>query len=213
MLLAPVERRVDVRSLIGSVLLTGLALGVGGCDRRSAEAEQAGAAANSASAPAADEVPSSGADTTSFKPVIDRSKKGQALPAISVAGPDGKPLALASLKGKPVLLNLWATWCGPCVKELPALDRLAARAPGGLNVIAVSQDAAEVKIGDFLTRNKVGVFANHRDPESALAFHYGGGTLPLTVLYDAQGKEVLRVVGALEWDQAEGAELLKEAGA
>jgi hypothetical protein len=69
-----------------------------------------------------------------------------------------------------------------------------------------------VKIEDFLAKNKVGAFANHRDPESALAFHYGGGTLPLTVLYDAQGKEVLRVVGALEWDQAEGAELLKEAG-
>lgn len=200
-----------MRSRMGCVLLVGLALG--GCDRRSDQAEQATAPAPAGSAVTPDEAPSSGAPVAPFQPVIDRSRKGDPLPALRVTGPDGKPLALASLSGRPTLVNLWATWCGPCVKELPALGRLAARAPAGLRVLAVSQDAAEGNIDDFLARNRVGAFANHRDPQSALAFHYGGGTLPLTVLYDAQGREVLRVVGALAWDEAQGAALLKEAGA
>src|SRR5436190_3264677 len=69
---------------------------------------------------------------------IHRDHKGETAPAAEFVGPDGKPAKLADLKGKPVLVNLWATWCAPCRKELPTLDKLAAS--GVVEVLAISQD-------------------------------------------------------------------------
>ena len=75
---------------------------------------------------------------------VDRSHKGQPALSGNFNDPDGGEISLAEFKGTPVLVNLWATWCAPCVKELPTLDKLAAahRDDGQLGVIAVSQDSA-----------------------------------------------------------------------
>src|SRR6476469_10608078 len=70
---------------------------------------------------------------------IHRDHKGESALAGTFGDPGGKPVTLASFKGKPVLVNLWATWCAPCVKELPTLDRLASG--GSIEVLAVSQDS------------------------------------------------------------------------
>ena len=71
---------------------------------------------------------------------VDRTHKGQAEPATAFNDPDGKPTSLKAFAGKPTLVNLWASWCAPCIKELPTLDRLAQAKDGKLNVVAVSQD-------------------------------------------------------------------------
>lgn len=173
----------------------------GGCDRQSGDAAQP-QASGTAAAPAGGAVLSG---------VLDRSQAGAPLPAITVADPDGKTLDMASLKGQPVLVNLWATWCAPCVAELPMLGKLAVERVGELDVVLVSQDAQTGKVPSFLAAHGVPQFEAWLDPDSDLSFHYGTGTLPTTVLYDAQGEEVWRYVGANDWSSAETAKILDEA--
>ena len=73
---------------------------------------------------------------------LDRSHKGDATPGVVFKNPDGGDISIAKFKGVPVVVNLWATWCAPCVKELPTLDKLAQShdLDGALAVIAVNQE-------------------------------------------------------------------------
>jgi thiol-disulfide isomerase/thioredoxin len=146
---------------------------------------------------------------------VDRSHKGTVAPAAQFNTPDGKPITLARFKGVPVLVNLWATWCAPCVKELPTLDKLAAahRDDGQLGVVAVSEDdGPQVSVEAFLKTLKVTDLGAYHDPKSALSGALGPDTvLPTTILYDADGREVWRYVGDLDWTSAEAAKLLAEA--
>lgn len=91
-------------------------------------------------------------------------------------------------------MNLWATWCAPCVREMPTLDALAAREKASLHVLTVSQDMEPGKVQPFLTERKLANLVAYRDPE--LQFSTGMGvSLPTTILYDASGKELWRVTG------------------
>ncbi|HEX6073024.1 MAG TPA: TlpA disulfide reductase family protein, partial [Sphingomicrobium sp.] len=116
----------------------------------------------------------------------------------------------------PVLVNLWATWCAPCVKELPTLDRLSQShaKDGSLGVIAVSQDMGpQPSVEAFLARLKVGDLGAYHDPKMSLSGWLGPDTvLPTSILYDAKGREVWRYVGDLDWTGPEAAKLLSEAG-
>src|SRR6202012_4119028 len=98
------------------------ALGIAGCDKAKPANEQANPGNNVAPATAFPTAPQGDG--------VDRSHKGEAMPAMPFAQPGGAPATLASFRGHPVLVNLWATWCAPCVKELPALDSLAANSTG-----------------------------------------------------------------------------------
>ena len=146
---------------------------------------------------------------------VDRSHKGKVAPAVTFNDPDGAPMGLGNFTGKPTLVNLWATWCAPCVKELPTLDRLAGAHNGDLNVIAVSQDdGPHASVVAFLQANKIINLDAFQDPKMALSGALGPDTvLPTTILYDANGKEVWRYVGDLDWTSPEAARLLSEAGA
>ena len=186
--------RLIVLLLIGLVGLI-----TGACDRQKAEAPQAPAIEGAA-------------DATSGKGV-DRSHKGEAAPTAVFKNPDGGDFSLTSFKGGPVLVNLWASWCAPCVKELPTLQKLeqAQAVDGKLGVIAVSQDMApKGSVDAFLTSKKIGRFAAYHDPEMALSSALGVQIMPTTILYDAAGKEVWRYFGDLDWSGPEAARLLAE---
>ena len=153
------------------------------------------------------------ASAGAFTGTIDRARAGGLLPSVILTDPSGKTLDTAALSGKPVLLNLWATWCAPCVEEMPTLDGLAAAYDGKLRVITASQDlqGAE-KVVPFFDKNKFARLEPWLDRENALSSAVGGeGVLPTTVLYDASGQEVARVVGGFDWESAEAKALVDEA--
>ena len=144
---------------------------------------------------------------------IDRTNQGKPAPTVLFNDPDGEETSLAALRGKPVLLNLWASWCAPCVKELPTLDRLAVSKGASLTVAAVSQDSGpHPSVEAFLKTRGIQNLGSYHDPKMGLSGALGAEVLPSSVLFDAQGREVWRYVGDLDWTGAEAAKLLAEGG-
>ncbi|MBB3912003.1 TlpA family protein disulfide reductase [Sphingomonas desiccabilis] len=193
-----------MRSVIALLLATTLLL-TGACDRRHdpARQDEAGTVPDVA-APGGGGAPAPAG-------TVDRSHKGEAAPEVTFEGPDAKPTSLAAFRGKPVLVNLWATWCAPCIQEMPTLDALAGE--GTLKVVAVSQDLEGGKAAaPFLAKHGWKNLAAYADPKLGLSTGLNAN-LPTTVLYDAAGKELWRVQGAMEWTGADARALLGEAGA
>ena len=146
---------------------------------------------------------------------VDRTHKGQPAPDVTFNDPDGEETSLADLSGKPMLVNLWATWCAPCVKELPTLGRLAKThdTDGALQVVAISQDSGpHASVVAFL-ESKAPELQPYQDSKMALSGKLGAEVLPTSILFDAQGREVWRYVGDLDWTSPEAAKLLSEANA
>lgn len=144
--------------------------------------------------------------------MLDRTHKGSALPTLTLKDPQGSALSMPSLKGKPTLINLWATWCAPCIAELPTLNAMSNRADLDLQVVTVSQDMGEPeKVQAFLDQRGFAQLPAWLDSKGDLAFHYGVQTLPATIYYDATGREVWRYTGGMDWSGAEAGKLLAEA--
>jgi thiol-disulfide isomerase/thioredoxin len=144
---------------------------------------------------------------------VDRAHKGSPPPAAIFNDPEGKETSLSAFNGKPTLVNLWASWCAPCVKELPTLDRLATAQGGKLNVVAISQDdAPHTSVEAFLKKHSIEALASYQDPKMGLSGALGAEVLPTSVLYDANGKEVWRYVGDQDWTSPGAAKLLAEGG-
>lgn len=144
--------------------------------------------------------------------VLDRSHAGTAAPSSSFRDPDGESVSLADFRGRPLLLNLWATWCAPCIAEMPTLDALSAREKDRIQVLAVSQDMnGASKVEAFFNKHGFANLAPYVDPETELTGALHVDTLPTTILFDAQGREVWRIVGKEDWNGAKAAALLREA--
>jgi len=143
---------------------------------------------------------------------VDRSHKGKPAPDVTFKDADGGDTTLSQFSGKPVLVNLWATWCAPCVKELPTLDRLA-QSQQRIAVAAISQDSApHASVEAFLAAHKIVNLAAYQDSNMNLSGALGPDTvLPTSILVDARGHEVWRYVGDLDWTSPEAARLLAEA--
>ena len=171
-----------------------------GCDRQSAPPAQPGEEA-------------AGAGSEQLAGTLDRSFAGEPVPAVTLTDPEGATLALGDTGGKPVLLNLWATWCAPCVAEMPLLDALAGELGEDVRVLTVSVDMQGAEaVEPFFAANSFANLPRWMDPANDLAFAYGGGAaLPLTVLYDADGHEVWRVIGGYDWSSEQARAQVAEA--
>jgi thiol-disulfide isomerase/thioredoxin len=114
---------------------------------------------------------------------------------------DGKPVDVAKTLQAPVLVNLWATWCEPCLREMPSLERLQQKLGDELTVAAVSQDrGGEKAVTPFLAKLGLDRVKVYLDPKSEVGKAFGVRGLPTSIVLDAEGHEVGRVEGAADWD-------------
>ncbi len=189
-------------------LILGLALT--GCDRQKASAPQgegppaANATANAA-APEAEAYPTGR---------LDRSHRGEHAPDMTFEDGQGQPVKLSAFRGRPLLVNLWATWCGPCVVEMPSLDALASR-EGGPRIVTISQDDPDGrrKVSDFFAAHRFARLEPFLDGQMQIMRALQVDTLPTTILYNSQGEEVWRMTGMSDWQGERAARLLLEADA
>lgn len=159
----------------------------------------------SASMKPRDDVPLSALATGGMAKMVV-SPAGRVPPDAGFLDAAGRQVDLKAFEGQVTVVNLWATWCGPCKIEMPTLAGLQkAYANKPVKVVAVSIDRAEDTDAAKAFIGQHGPLAFYQDPKYALPFAFEPKTtvLPTTVIYDRQGREVARVIGEAEWDGPE----------
>ncbi len=144
---------------------------------------------------------------------------GSAAPEVHATDLRGNPVKLSELRGQVVLLNIWATWCGPCRQEMPSMERLYTQLRGeGLRIIAVSIDAGEGQVDpDGHAGGDVAGFVSDfgltfdiwRDPSAQIGRDYRTTGVPESFLVDRDGRIVKKVIGATEWDDPANVDLIR----
>lgn len=133
----------------------------------------------------------------SDKPLVG---EGGAAPNFSLPGIDGQMISLADYRGKVVLLNIWATWCPPCVEEMPSMEKLYQALKGeAFEILAVSLDESGVTaVGPFMQRNKLN-FTALTDTAGTLKNLYQTTGVPESFIIDKQGNIVEKIIGPRDW--------------
>ena len=131
-------------------------------------------------------------------------------PAVSFVDLTGNTVNLSEFTGKIVLVNLWATWCEPCLREMPSLARMQLRLGDKITVVAVSEDRGGSKtVEPFIDKLELKSIKTYLDPKSTAERAFKVQGLPTSVLIDRQGRILGRVEGAAEWDSPELLDILK----
>ena len=136
------------------------------------------------------------------------------LPPLEFVDGDGRAANLEQMRGKPVLLNIWATWCPPCRREMAALDRLQGQTGStGLDVVALSIDMGANGVHaakSFYAATGIRHLRVYNDARGAAGFDLGAPGVPTTLLLDRQGREIGRISGPAAWDSPEAIALLRQ---
>lgn len=128
---------------------------------------------------------------------------GSVLREATMDGLIGPARKLSSFRGKPLIINVWASWCGPCRQEMRSLERLAWRYDGRqFNIIGISTDDYRDRALNFLQKSNT-TFNNYIDSKLFLENMLGADRLPLTLLVDPQGKVLAKFYGSKQWDNSE----------
>ena len=136
---------------------------------------------------------------------------GQVLREATLQGLNGPPRKLSAFRGKPLIINVWASWCGPCRAEMASLERLAwSEAGSHFAIIGISTDDYPRAAMAWLTQSNATI-SHFIDERLLMENMLGAKQIPLTVLVDANGRVVEKVYGAKEWDSAEALRLIGKA--
>jgi thiol-disulfide isomerase/thioredoxin len=135
------------------------------------------------------------------------------LPDLGFQDADDKPLTFAEFRGKALLINFWATWCAPCVKEMPSLDRLQAKFPKDkFLVLPLSIDGpTRPKVAPFYKDQKLAHLGIYFDKGRKAMQGLDVSLLPTSILVDPMGRELGRLEGDADWDMPAGVALMKAA--
>lgn len=121
-------------------------------------------------------------------------------PAFDLQGPDGESVSLADFRGRPVIVNFWATWCPPCREEMPSMQRAWEQVrPEGIELIAVNVGEDAATIAQFTASHPVG-FPLPMDVDMTVVQSWPVKGLPTTFVVDAEGRLAYRAEGEREWD-------------
>jgi thiol-disulfide isomerase/thioredoxin len=131
-------------------------------------------------------------------------------PSLSFVDPAGNTVSLSDFTGKLVVLNLWATWCAPCLREMPSLDRMQARLGEAVVVLAISEDRGGSKVVEpFIEKLGLKSVKFYLDPKSGAQRAFKVQGLPTSFVIDRDGKILGQVEGAAEWDSPKLLDTLK----
>src|SRR2546423_2092171 len=124
---------------------------------------------------------------------------GDSAPDFSITADNGRTITPASFGGKVLVLNFWATWCPPCIEEIPSLHAFQQRfARSGVVVLGISTDKDEKAYRDFLSKTKLS-FLTARDPDNKINAEYGTFKFPETYIIDSQGKVLRKIISNQDW--------------
>jgi peroxiredoxin len=124
---------------------------------------------------------------------------GDKAPDFQITADNGRPLARSNFGGRVLVLNFWATWCPPCIEEMPSLDKFQRRlANSGVVVAGVSVDTNERAYRELLRKTNVS-FLTARDPEARISSSYGTFKFPETYVIDGKGTVLRKIVGPTDW--------------
>ncbi|MBL8036669.1 MAG: TlpA family protein disulfide reductase [Nitrospira sp.] len=134
---------------------------------------------------------------------------GDEAPNFTLQDLAGNVISLSQLRGKVVLLNFWATWCGPCRVEMPAMEQLYRTLPRGqFEILAVSTDAQGAAVTRPFQKRMGFTFPILHDSEYRVGLAYGARTIPITFMVDRQGVVRQKIFGARDWDSPEARDLI-----
>jgi thiol-disulfide isomerase/thioredoxin len=148
---------------------------------------------------------------TAFAKTPGEVEIGSVLRDSTMQGLSGSAKKPSDYRGKPLIINVWASWCGPCRMEMGSLDRLNRRYGGKqFQMIGISTDDYPERALAFLQQAKTG-FPHYIDSKLVLENMLGADRLPLTVLVDAEGRILAKYYGAKEWDSPQAIEVISKA--
>ena len=128
---------------------------------------------------------------------------GDKAPDFNITSDSGKRITRSNFGGRVLVLNFWATWCPPCIEELPSLDEMQRQLSSkGIVVVGVSVDKNEKQYKDFLKRARVS-FQTSRDPDASISSEYGTFKYPETYVINANGEVVAKYIGPKDWMSAD----------
>ncbi len=130
---------------------------------------------------------------------------------VTLTNTDDQSISLNQFRGKIVLLNVWATWCGPCVMELPTLDKLqASMGSADFVIVPVSIDRGGAhQAMPFLNRMNISAMTPYFDKSNSIGRLLGASRIPLTIVLGRDGQEIGRLVGTVDWSKPEAADMIR----
>jgi thiol-disulfide isomerase/thioredoxin len=146
---------------------------------------------------------------TTPSPSTEEVQIGSVLREANLPGLSGPDRTLSSYRGKPLIINVWASWCGPCRDEMRSIQELALRYDGKqFNIIGISTDDYREQAASFL-KDSGTTFSQYSDDKRLMETMLGANKIPLTILVDADGKVLDKINGSHDWSSPASIELIR----